>query len=83
MSPDPLLDEIACNFDYFQRTLAQHLRAQAGKYALLKSQRVHGYYESVGEADQEGWSRFDDHLYSIQQVTSEPVELGLYSNSGD
>ena len=75
--------EIAGNFDWFQRTLALHLRAHAGKFALIKSSRVHGYFDTVGEADRTGWSRFSDRLYSIQQVTPEPIELGLYSNAGD
>lgn len=83
MPHDPLRQEIAENFDYFQRTLREHLRAHAGQFALLKAQRVHGYYDSPGEADRQGWSRFSDRLYSIQQVTPEPVELGLYSNAGD
>ncbi len=83
MEMDPLLTEISSNFDYFQRTLSEHLRAHAGEYVLLKRGRVHGYFASAGEADREGWTRFADHLYSIQQVTPEPVELGVYANAGD
>ena len=80
---DALQREIARNFDWFQRTLADHLRAHAGEYALLKNGRVHGYFPTIGEADRIGWTRFTDRLYSIQQVTPEPVELGLYANAGD
>lgn len=83
MEKDVLLAEIAANFDFFQRTLSDHLRAHAGEFVLLKGRRTHGYFLSVGEADREGWSRFPDHLYSIQQVTPEPVELGVYANAGD
>ena len=79
--PDPLADEIARNFDFFQRTLPTHLRAHAGEYALIKGQRVHGYFATPGDADREGWSQFKDGLYSIQQVTPEPVELGVYANA--
>ena len=75
--------EIARNFDFFQRTLGEHLRAHAGQFALLKSQRIHGYFESPSAADKAGWSRFTDRIYSIQQVTSEPVELGLYATAND
>lgn len=83
METELLLAEIAANFDYFQRTLPEHLRAHAGEYVLLKQTRVHGYFASVGDADREGWTRFPDHLYSIQEVTPEPVELGVYANAGD
>lgn len=83
MNQESLEQEIARNFDYFQRTLSEHLRAHAGRFALIKRQRVHGYFASPGEADREGWSRFGDGIYSIQQITPEPVELGLYANAGD
>ena len=83
MGSDLLSAEIAANFDYFQRTLSEHLRAHAGEFVLLKARRAHGYFPSIGEADREGWTRFPDHLYSIQQVTPEPVELGVYANAGD
>ena len=78
-----LRHEISSNFDYFQRTLAEHLRAHAGEYVLLRQRRVHGYFASVEEADHEGWTRFPDQLYSIQQVTPEPVDLGIYANAAD
>lgn len=83
MDTNALNAEVAANFDYFQRSLAQHLRAHAGEYALLKNRRVHGYFANPGDADREGWTRFPDHLYSIQQVTPEPIELGVYANAGD
>ena len=76
-----LRDEIGANFDYFQRTLATHLRAHAGQFALLKGRRVYGFFDSVGEADLAGWRQFSDRLYSIQQVTPEPVDLGLYADA--
>lgn len=83
MPDDAIHDEIAANFDFLQRTLRDHLRAHAGQFALLKGQRVHGYFDSAGAADQAGWTQFDDGLYSIQQVTPEPVELGYYANAGN
>lgn len=83
MENDALRHEIAGNFDFFQRTLKEQLRAHAGQFALIKARRIHGYFDTAGAADTEGWSRFSDKLYSIQQVTPEPVELGLYANAGD
>lgn len=83
MTADPLRDEIAHNFDFFQRTLVDHLRTHPGKYALLKTQRVIGFFDTPSEADHIGWSRYSDGVYSIQQVTPQPVELGLYANAED
>ncbi len=83
MEDETLRHEISENFDFFQRTLKEHLRAHAGQFALIKSRRVHGYFDTASAADNEGWSRFSDKVYSIQQVTPEPVELGLYANTID
>ena len=83
MTDDSLRSEIASNFDFFQRTLSEHLRAHAGQFALIKARRVHGYFDTPSEADNVGWSHFADKIYSIQQVTPEPVELGLYANASD
>lgn len=83
MLTDPLSEEIAHNFDFFQRTLADHLCTHPGKFALLKSQQVIGFFDTPGEADRIGWSRYSDRTYSIQQVTPQPVELGLYANATD
>lgn len=83
MMDEALQREIAQNFDYLQRTLSEHLRAHAGQFALLKAQRVHGYFGTPADADREGWNRFSDKLYSIQQITPEPVELGMYANAND
>ena len=83
MESDELRREIAHNFDYFQRTLLDHLREHPGKFALLKSARVIGFFDSPGEADRAGWTRYSDGLYSIQQVTPQPVELGCYANAAD
>ena len=78
---DPLKQEIARNFDAFQRRLGEHLDQHGGEFALMKDGKVIGFFPSPGEADRVGWSQFEDGLYSIQQITSEPIDLGLYANA--
>lgn len=75
--------QIMGNYDAFQRALATCLPKHAGEYALLRDREVVDFFSSPGSADQAGLSRFPDGLYSIQLVTSEPVELGLYANTPD
>ena len=72
--------EIEANYDFFQRSLAGLIASHRGKYALLKSRAVVGFYEDPFEADKAGEAKFPNQLYSIQQVTAEPVELGIYAN---
>ena len=78
---DAIRAEIAHNFDYFQRTLAEHLARHAGQFALIRSQRVIEYFCDPFDAELRGARIFGDGLYSIQQVTAEPIELGMYANA--
>lgn len=82
MDARSLSQEVDANFDFFQRRLSEFLEGQAGKFALLRHRAVVGFYSDPGAADEEGHARFPDGLYSIQEVTDEPVNLGLYSNAG-
>lgn len=75
--------EIARNFDHLQRNLAAYLPLQRDRYALLRSGSIVDFFDTAGDADEAGATQFPDNLYSIQQVTNEPVELGLYANAAD
>lgn len=76
---DDLRAEVDHNYDFFQRNLSRYLGDQAGKYALIKSAEVVEFFDGPGEAYRSGLARFPDKLFSVQQVSSEPVELGFYS----
>ena len=75
--------EIARNFDAFQRGLAAILSTQQNRFALLRHGAIVAFFDKPGAADAAGAAQFADGLYSIQQVTDEPVELGLYANAAD
>lgn len=81
MDRGALTQEVERNFDFFQRNLGHFLRDHAGKFALLRHRAVIDFFDKPGEANLVGADRFSDGLYSIQQVTDEPVDLGLYSNA--
>ncbi len=82
LTPTPdrivLQAEIAANFDYLMRNLAIVLPNHAGQYALLKGRRILGYFDDAFDADVEGTKVALDGIYSIQKVTDQPVELGVY-----
>lgn len=74
--------EIDANHDFLQRQLASILPAHRGQYALIRSCRFEGFFEKPGEAYRAGLSRFNDRLFSIQEVTDEPLHLGFLSLAG-
>lgn len=71
--------EIDRNYDFFQRNLRRFLTDHEGQFALLRHREVVGFFDSVGEAYRAGTGRFPDRLFSVQPVSSEPVELGHWS----
>jgi hypothetical protein len=75
--------EIERNFDFFQRSLAQYLPTQRGRFALLRDCNVVRFYQSAFEAEVAGETEFPDGLYSIQEVTESPVDLGFFTYAFD
>lgn len=76
---EALKSEIDHNYDFFQRNLASYLKEHAGQYALLRSAHLVKFYDTLGDAFRSGVGQFPDGLFSVQQVTDEPVELGMTS----
>jgi hypothetical protein len=74
-----LQTEIDNNLAYFLRELPAIPALQKGKVALLRHQAITGYYDTVPDAINAGRQLYPDGIFSIQQVTNEPVNLGFYS----
>lgn len=74
--------EVDQNYDFFQRNLSTVLPKHEGQYALLKAGRFEGFFDKPGDAYREGIVRFPDKLFSIQQITREPLDLGFFSHAG-
>ena len=79
MQTDALSVEVDRNYDFFQRNLTTFLKDHKGQYALLRHREVLGFYDEPGEAAAVATKQFEDDLFSIQEVTSLPIDLGLYT----
>jgi hypothetical protein len=71
--------EIDHNYDFFQRRLSTLLEDHRGEYALLKNKQIVGLYPGPGEAYRAGLAMFADEVFSIQEVRSEPIEMGYHA----
>lgn len=71
--------EIERNLAVFTDMLGALMERDAGKYALLHSQNLEGIFASAAEAGRAGYERFQGKPFSIQLVSTEPVDLGFYS----
>lgn len=82
MSIDLRKQQIDANYDYLQRTLALLLPEHEGQYALMKDCAVVAFFDRPGDAYRAAMERFADQLFSIQEVTGEPLDLGFFSHAG-
>ncbi|MGC1468359.1 MAG: hypothetical protein WA793_03180 [Sphingorhabdus sp.] len=74
-----LKSEVDRNYDFFQRNLVGYLQEHQGQYALLKEQKLIGFYAGPGEAYRAGLAKFPDEIFSCQKVTDQVDDLGLFS----
>jgi hypothetical protein len=69
------------NFLAFMAKLPGLLRTDAGKTALLRNREIVGLYDSILSAQRAGAARFPDQMFSVQEITDEAVDLGIYSHA--
>ena len=72
-------DEIERNLEFFLREMANIPPECLGKVALLRHQKIEGYYDTVADAVNAGNMLYRDMLFSVQKVTNSPINLGGYS----
>ena len=71
--------EVDRNYDFFQRQVAQHIAERRGQFALVRNCKIVGFFDDPGKAAEQGAAQFNDQVFSIQEVTDRPIDLGLYS----
>ena len=79
MNMRAIAEEVDRNYDYFQRHMTEYLPDELGRYALLRSRAVVGFFDSA-DAEEERGEQFGDGIYSIQLVDPAPINLGAFSN---
>jgi hypothetical protein len=75
--------EIDRNYDVFQRRLATYLPDHRGQHALMHGGEIVDFFAKPGDAYRDGMTRFADNIFSIQEVTDEPIDLGFFSYVGN
>lgn len=76
-----LEDEIDRNLEAFKAQLPALLEQHKGRYALMRRQEIVGVYDTIRDAQLTGRTFYEDGLFSVQKVTSEPVNLGFFSHA--
>ena len=72
--------EVDRNYDVFMRMLGTLLRDHRDQLALMRDGKVVGFYKTPREALEAASKKFSDGIFSIQEVTDEPIDLGFWSH---
>jgi hypothetical protein len=72
--------EVDRNYDKFMRVLASLLPEHRDQLALMRDGQIVEFFDKPSDAYRAGVSRFPDHIFSIQEVTDEPIDLGFWSH---
>ena len=74
--------EVDRNYDAFVRKLGSLLADHRNQFALMRDAEVVAFFHKPGDANRAGVERFPDEIFSIQEVTDEPIDLGFWSHVG-
>ena len=72
--------EVDRNYDVFTRMLGTLLREHRDQLALMRDCEIVGFYKTPREALEAASEKFSDGIFSIQEVTDEPIDLGFWSH---
>ena len=75
--------EVDRNYDFFQRNIDRFITDHRGEYALIRNREIIDFFDDPGKAASFGTLRFPDQIFSIQEVTDSPIDLGLYTYADD
>ncbi len=73
--------EVDRNFEAFEGLLGTILADRRGQFALMRGGEVISYFPRESAALAAGRQQFDDGLFSVQEVTDRPVDLGFFSHA--
>jgi hypothetical protein len=72
--------EVDRNYDAFTRMLGSLLPDHRDELALMRDGRIVGFFETPRQALHAATDQFPDGIFSIQEVTDEPIDLGFWSH---
>lgn len=77
---DKRSEELKQNFDFFQSNLYEYLhRYGQGKFLLIKGQKVIKCFDTKDDALKAGKLAYNDEVFSVQKISDEKVNLGIFS----
>ena len=74
--------EVDQNYEAFKKKLPDLLKSEAGRFALMHNQKVVACFDTSRDALQAGRKLFEGKPFSVQEITTQAVDLGYFSHVG-
>jgi hypothetical protein len=75
--------EVDRNYAVFETALGNWLAGHRGQFALMRHGELVAFHPTQADALASGRAAFADRLFSVQEVTDRPVDLGFFSHAVD
>lgn len=73
--------EVDKNFEAFQKLLPELIEEHNERFALMRGEKVVHVFDSVHDAVVFAKEKYDDDLFSVQKITKQAVDLGIFSHA--
>lgn len=74
--------EVDRNYDAFMDMLESIIAEHRHELALMRDGKIVSYFNTPRELLVAASERFPDGIFSVQEVTDEPIDLGFWSHVG-
>ena len=72
--------EVDRNYDAFVRVLGTIIGTHRDQLALMRDGEIVGFFDTPRQAFEAAAETFPDGIFSVQEVTDEPIDLGFWSH---
>lgn len=73
--------EVDANYQAFLDLLPSLLESDPGSFVLMRQRKTVQLFDTLGDAAAAGHLKFDDGLFSVQEVTEQVADLGYFSHA--
>jgi len=78
---DDRQERLKRNYEAFLKKLPDLLKTHLGKFALVYDGEMVEFFDTAGDAYKFGVSKYGTHVFSIQQITDSPIDLGFFNHA--
>ena len=81
MNNSAIQTEVDRNYEAFQKLLPELIVEHNGRFALMRGEKVVHIFDSVHDAVVFAKDKYDDDLFSVQEITERIVDMGFFSHA--